>query len=162
MIIGLSTIVVSILWVTLWTLIFAKKNWKSTPIYGSISILLIGLIFLSSTAISKSILWINQGIYTSILLSTKSALFFPIIQILYLGLSCQRRFRAKIAIEMIALPIMRSVPSLMIQGLMIIFGSINAITTYLKIIILIFMVLLVIAGKKMSSKFLDKSFITTN
>ena len=58
----------------------------------------------------------------------------------------QNRFKTKIVTEMIILPLMKIIPSLTTQGLLIAFGSIAAIALYLKILVPILMVLLVLAS----------------
>ena len=57
---------------------------------------------------------------------------------------------------MIALPLMKAVPSLTMQGLLVAFGSIAAIALYLKILVPILMILLVVASYRASLKTLDK------
>lgn len=145
---GYATIAISIIWAVLGTWLILKKGWKTTALYASLSILLGGIIFLS---LSLSLL--NQGIFTGLLTSTTSALFFPLVQILYLYMPYQNRFRTKIVTEMIALPLMKGLPSLTMQGLLVIFGSIAAITLYLKILIPILMILLIIASIRVGSRF---------
>ncbi len=157
--VGSSTVLISILWLVIGTWLLLKKGWRTTAIYGSLSIFMGGLIFLSVNVMTESISWLNQGIYTALLGSTTSALFFPLIQILYLCLPYQMRFRAKVTTEMIALPLMESVPSLTIQGLIVIFGSLSAIAPYIKTLVPIFIVLLIIASVKASSKFSDNSLL---
>ncbi len=146
--VGSATIAISIIWAVLGTWLILKKGWKTTALYASLSILVGGIIFLS---LSSS--WLNHGIFTGLLMSTTFALFFPLIQILYLYMPYQTRFRTKIVTEMIALPLMKGIPSLIMQGLLVIFGSIAAITLYLKILVLSLMVLLIIASKRAGSRF---------
>lgn len=141
-----SIITISIIWAVLGTWLILKKGWKTTALYASLSILVGGIIFLSSLS------WLNQGIFTGLLISSSSALFFPLIQILYLYMPYQYRFRTKIVTEMIALPLMKGIPSLTMQGLLVIFGSIAAITLYLKILVPILMVLLIVASTRAGSK----------
>lgn len=146
--VGSATIAISIIWAVLGTWLILKKGWKTTALFASLSILIGGIIFLS---LSSS--WLNQGIFTGLLTSTTSALFFPLIQILYLYIPYQNRFKTKIVTEMIALPLMKGIPSLTMQGLLIIFESIAAITLYLKIIVSILMALLIIASIRAASRF---------
>lgn len=141
-----GTLIISMIWAVLGTWLILKKGWKTTALYASLSILAGGIIFLS-----LSLSWLNQGIFTGLLISTASTLFFPLIQILYLYIPYQNRFKTQIVTEMIVLPIMKEVPSLTMQGLLVIFGSIAAMTFYLKIIIPILIVLLIIASKRASS-----------
>lgn len=138
---GSSTIGISIIWAVLGTWLILKKGWKTTAMYASLSILVGGIIFLSF-----SLSWLGTGIFNGLLLSTASALLFPLIQILYLHLPYQNRFKTKIVTEMIALPVMKAVPSLTMQGLLVAFGSIATIALYLKIFVLILMALLIIAS----------------
>lgn len=148
--VGSATIAISIIWAVLGTWLILKKGWKTTAIYASLSILLGGSIFLSF-----SLSWLGQGIFNGLLVGTASALFFPLIQILYLYLPYQNRFKTKIVTEMIALPFMKAIPSLTTQGLLVAFGSIAAIALYLKILIAILMVLLIVASYRASLKTLD-------
>jgi AAA family ATP:ADP antiporter len=138
--VGSTTIAISIIWAVLGTWLILKKGWKTTALYASLSILVGGIIFLSF-----SLSWLGQGIFNGLLVGTSSALFFPLIQILYLYLPYQIRFKTKITTEIIALPLMKAVPSLATQGLLVAFGSIAAITLYFKIFVPILMALLVIA-----------------
>ncbi|MCP5491590.1 MAG: hypothetical protein H7A40_00925 [Chlamydiales bacterium] len=149
--IGSATIAISIIWAVLGTCLILKKGWKTTSLYASLSILVGGIIFLS---FSSS--WLGQGVFNGLLLGTASALFFPLIQILYLYLPYQNRFKTKIVTEMIALPLMKAIPSLTMQGLLVAFGSIAAIALYLKILVPILMVLLIIASYRASLKTFDK------
>lgn len=145
-----AIIAISIIWAVLGTWLILKKGWKTTAIYASLSILIGGIIFLSF-----SLSWLGQGIFNGFLVGTASALFFPLIQILYLYLPYQNRFKAKIVTEMIVLPFMKAIPSLTTQGLLVAFGSIAAIALYLKILIPILMVLLIVASYRASLKTLD-------
>ncbi len=149
--VGSAIIAISIIWAILGTWLILKKGWKTTALYASLSILVGGIIFLSF-----SLSWLGQGVLNGLLVGTVSSLFFPLIQILYLYLPYQNRFKTKIVTEMIALPIMKAVPSLTMQGLLVAFGSIAAIAIYLKILVLVLMILLVIASYRASLKTLDK------
>lgn len=143
--VGSATIVISIIWAVLGTWLILKKGWKTTSLYASLSILVGGIIFLSF-----SLSWLGQGVFNGLLVGTASALFFPLIQILYLYLPYQNRFKTKIVTEMIALPIMKAVPSLTTQGLVVAFGSIAAIALYLKILTPVLVVLLIVASYRAS------------
>ncbi len=145
-----ATIAISIIWVILGTWLILKKGWKTTALYASLSILVGGIIFLSS-----SLSWPGLGVFNGLLVTTASFLFFPLTQILYLYLPYQNRFKTKIVTEMIALPIMMAVPSLTTQGLLVTFGSIAAIALYLKILVFILMVLLIVASYRASFKTLN-------
>lgn len=149
--VGSATIAISIIWAVLGTWLILKKGWKTTALYASLSILVGGIIFLS---FSSS--WLGQGVFNGLLVGTAGALFFPLIQILYLYLPYQNRFKTKIVTEMIALPLMKAAPSLTMQGLLVAFGSIAAIAIYLKILVPILMALLVFASYRASRKTLDK------
>jgi hypothetical protein len=72
---------------------------------------------------------------------------------LYLYMPYQNRFRTKIVTEMIALPLMKGIPSLATQWLIVLFGSIAAITLYIKILVPILLVLLIIASIRVGSRF---------
>ncbi len=141
--VGSAIFAISIIWAVLGTWLILKKGWKTTALYASLSILVGGIIFLS-----LSLSWLGQGIFNGLLVGTASALFFPLVQILYLYLPYQNRFKTKIVTEMIALPLMKAVPSLTTQGLLVAFGSIAP--PYLKIFVPILMVLLVIASYRAS------------
>ncbi len=145
--IGAATIAISIIWAVLGTWLILKKGWRTTALYASLSILVGGIIFLS-----LSLSWLGQGVFNGLLVGTASTLFFPLVQILYLYLPYQHRFKTKIVTEMIALPIMKAVPSLTAQGLLVAFGSIAAIALYLKILVPILMVLLIVASYRASPK----------
>lgn len=148
--VGFATLAIFIIWALLGTWLILKKGWKATALFASLSILTGGILFLSLTSS-----WLNQAIFTGLLTSTTSALFFPLIQLLYLCMPYQRRFRTKIVTEMIALPLMKGIPSLTMQGLLVVCGSIAAIALYLKILVLILLVLLILASIRAGSKFSD-------
>lgn len=146
---GSFTILISILWVVLGSWLLRKKSVRTMATYGAVSLLAGGFIYLSSTAITNATSWATHGIYSALLTGTYSALFFPLIQIIYLYFPHQKRFRNKIITEMCALPLMESIPSLAIQGL-IMFGGFAFISVYCKILTVIFMGLLVFASNKLS------------
>jgi AAA family ATP:ADP antiporter len=143
---GLSTIAMSILWAILGTWLILKRGWRITALVGSISVLVGGLIFLGFLLANQSVSWLNQGAMVGLLKGTATALFFPLVQIIYLYMPEQVRFRTKVLTEMVILPLMKSLPSIAIQGLLIIFGSISAVTIYGEIFILILLILLVAAS----------------
>jgi len=157
MTIGTTTMIISILCTVLGTWVLLKKNWRNTILFGSVFALTAGLIFLSSSAFSLSS--IKQGIFVGILASLSSALFFPLIQMLYLHIPPEKRFKTMIAVQMLILPVIKSAPSLTAQGLTVILGSVSLLTTYLQALIPILLLLLVVASVK-SSKFLDQSETT--
>lgn len=144
---GYLTFAVSIIWIVLGTWLIIKKGWKTTSLWAACSILIGGVIFLSC-----SISWLKQGIFNSLLLGTASTLFFPLIQLLYLHLPVQHRFKTKIITEMIPLPLMNALPALAAQGLLMKFGSIAAIAIYLKILSIILMMLIILASYKAYTK----------
>jgi len=150
---GFSTILISLLWLVTGTRLILKKGFKTTILCGVISVLIGGLVYFSLSIADQSVDWFNQGMFTGLLKETTAALFFPLIQMLYLNLPSQARLRTKIVTEMIALPIMTSIPSLLTQGLLIVFGSMSAISLYLNILTLILVGLVVVASRRISSRF---------
>lgn len=155
--VGYSTLAISMIWVVLGTWLILKKGWKTTALSASISIFVGGMIFLSVTS-----LWLNQGIFTGLLISATSVLFFPLIQMLYLYKPYHDRFKTKIMTEMVALPLMKAIPPLTIQGLVVMFGSMPPIIPYLKIFVIGLMGLLVFVSQRLGSRFLDKKLIVIN
>lgn len=151
-----TTLIISILWVILGTWILKKKGWRTAAWSGFLSVIIGGLLFFGFSIGNSSVSWLNQGIFTGVLTTTTSGLFFPLIQILYLYLPFQNRFETKVATEMVALPLMKAIPSLMTQGLIMTFGSLSAAALYLQILVPIFMLLLYIAYKRLGSKFSDR------
>lgn len=124
-------IVVSVLWAVLGTKLIIKSNWRATAVYGSLFVLIGGLIFFSVSAVLKNLSWLNQGVYIAFLTTTKSMLFLPLVQLLYLQLPAQARFRAKITTEMAIIPLMTFVCSLAVQGSTLLAGSVSLVGTYL-------------------------------
>jgi hypothetical protein len=118
--VGSTTLIISVIWAILGTWLVLKKEWKTAALYASISIFVGGIIYLS-----LSPYWISQVICIGLLRGTNSVLFFPLIQMLYLYLPYQNRFKIKIITETIALPIMHNISSLITQGLLFAFGSIR-------------------------------------
>ena len=154
---GGGMIIFSIIWVILGLVILRKKGWRAAAISGCWSIFLGGLLFLGLNSFSDALPWLQAGLYTSLIISTSSALFFPLVQLLYLCLPYQIRFRTKIVTEMIALPIMQSLPSFLVQGIIMALGSLAAAIFYLKILVPVFLLLLLVASRRAGAKFADKS-----
>jgi ATP/ADP translocase len=153
---SVSTVVISVLWVVLGAWLLVNKGWRTTALCGALSILVGGVIFFGASAITGSPSWLYQGIYNGTLASTERVLFFPLVQILYLYIPYQARLRAKIVTEMIALPLVTTIPPLVFQGLLV-FLPMSTITLYLNIpAVFILMVLLVPTIRSISSKFVDK------
>lgn len=157
MVLGSASILFSILWLILGAWILLRKGWKSTALFTSMSILVGSLIFFGEMFLNRSTSLITAGVYNGLLTGTTSILFFPLIQLLYLYLPAKIRFRTKITTEMICLPIITALSPLIMQMLILAFGSLSAITIYLKILPLIFILLLILATKRISSQFTDKT-----
>jgi|GEM_PF-5217885 len=152
MIIGFSGLGFSLIWVVLGTLLILKKGWKFTALTTSISTIIGGIFFLF-----LPITPLNLGIVSGLFEQTTSLVFFSLIQLLYLSLPYQNRFKTKLVTEMIALPIFLAIPTFSIQALFVIFGSMAAISLYLKIIVPLLLALLIVASLRAGSKFENSS-----
>lgn len=148
----ISTIIASALWAVIGTWLLLKKGWRVTAMCSSISILSGGVVFLiiSNTVAPAS--WLSQGIFSGLLTGTATTLFFALVQILYLYLPSQSRFTTKVVTEMIALPLLAGIPSLVTQALLTT-GPLSSLTPIFNILVLILMILLVFASTRASSKF---------
>lgn len=152
---GSSTIAFTILWVVLGTWLILKKGWRTTAILGATSILLGWAISVAISASSESTSWLNQGILNGLLLGTTYALFFPLLQMLYLYLPFKSRLKTKAATELITLPLLQGIPSLATQTLLLTVGSISVLAGYIKLLLVpILMILLLIACWVLGKKFL--------
>ncbi|MDB2613870.1 NTP/NDP exchange transporter [Chlamydiales bacterium] len=144
--VGIATIVFAFFWMGLGTLSLLKKGWKFTAFLGVSSLLIGGAIFLGFTILTEfSLYWLPYGVYSGLLLGTTSALFFPLIQVLYLYLPSNARFRTKVVTEMIFLSLMAVIPTLITQGLLVQLTSINPIAIYLELLTPIALLLLFVA-----------------
>jgi len=148
---SITTLILAILWVVLGTWLILKRGWKTTALWGSLSVLIGGLVYLGFSAV-QSVSWLGQGIFSGLLIGTKSALFFPLIQIAYLILPFQARFRTKVVTEMIALPLMTGTLALVTQLFLLALGSMSVVSIYFKIFIPILLALLVIASRRLGSR----------
>ena len=144
---GYLTLAISIVWIILGSWLIIKKGWKTTSLCAAWSIFIGGIVFLSCP-----LSWLGQGIFNALLLGTASTLLFPLVQILYLHLPVEHRFKTKIITEMIPLPLMKAAPALGAQGLLVSFGSIAAVTVYLKILSFVLMIFLLLASYKTYTK----------
>lgn len=151
-----SELVVSIVWVVLGTWLMKKKGWKITAFFAALSLLVGGFIFLVSYPEIKLMHWLSQGVFTGFLTGTSFALFFPMIQVLYLYMPFQNRFTAKIITELIALPLMISVPNMLTQLSIFRFGSISVISQHFRTLIPFLLVLLLFASRGIGTRFSDK------
>lgn len=150
-----ATVVVALLWTIFGTSLLSKKGWKTTAFYGAMATLIGGLIFVGISAFDRtmsSLPWLSYGVFSGLLKGTSSNLFFPLIQIAYLLIPFQTRFQTKVITEMIAFPLMKSIPLLIVQGVILTFGSVNEILIYLYIFILLLLALLVFASKRIDVK----------
>jgi ATP/ADP translocase len=125
-----SLVFIGILWFILGTWLVLKKGWKTPLKIALVSILLASVLF-----INFAFQPIGQGMFQGFLNGTSVVLFFPFVQLLYLHLPFQRRLKTKVATEMIAVPLMNAAPALILQGLIVILGSIAASTNYVKALI---------------------------
>jgi uncharacterized membrane protein len=91
---SISTLILAILWVVLGTWLILKRGWKTTALWGSLSVLIGGLVYLGF--FSRPISFVaSQGFFSGLLIGTKSALFFPLIQIAYLILPFKLGFEQR-------------------------------------------------------------------
>ncbi|MGK5595512.1 MAG: Npt1/Npt2 family nucleotide transporter [Parachlamydiaceae bacterium] len=154
--IGLSSATTSILWIIMGTWLISKQGWHTTALYGSMSVLMGGLAFLCSSVVTKEAgSWLGQAFFIGLLFGTTSSLFFPLIQIAYLFIPSQTRFRAQILTEMIALPLMKAISLFAVQRMIIMFDSTSAISIYVKMFISILLVLLVVASSVIGKRYKD-------
>lgn len=143
---GKSRIIISILWATFGTWLILKRGWRATALVGSISVLVGGVVFFGFSYANQSVSGINQGVMVGLLKGTATFLFFPLIQIIYLYMPEQVRFRTKVLMEMALLPLMKGIPSIAVPSLLVVFGSMSAVIVYGEIFIFILLILLVAAS----------------
>lgn len=142
-----ATLGVSAIWAILGTWLIVKKGWKATALYASLSILVGSIMFLCAPFSS-----LVQGAFMGLLIGTSNSLFFPLVQLLYLHLPCQNRFKTKVVTEMIALPFIQATSPITVQKLIIGLGSIASAAMYLKGLFLLSVALFFLASCKASPK----------
>lgn len=146
----ISTLVVTILWTLLCSWLILKKGWKTTALFGSISTLVGGFIYLITYY--QPVSWFNQALINGLLTGTVSTLFFPLIQIAYLYLPVSSRFKTKVMTEMLALPLLKIIPFFITTGLFMSFNSMLLVEDYVTLgLTPVMLVLLVVASKRISS-----------
>ncbi len=150
---GTLVMILTLFWAIFGTWMLINKGWKKTLNYGVISIFVGGLAFLALSNLGSTGLLIGQSISRSILVSTTSFLFFPLIQIFYLYLPKEVRFAKKVAVEMVALPLIKVSSSFIIQLLVIAFGSLSACRPYLMILFAFFLGIIYLASRSLRSHF---------
>lgn len=141
---GVVGILFFILWAIVGTMLLIKKGWRTTAISGAASIIAGGALYFASTISAGPTDWLYVGLYNTFFVATSASLFVPLIQILYLSLPAQIRLRAKVITEMIAMPLMTGIPSLAVL--------ITTSALYLKILVVVFLILLIVATKRLVSK----------
>ena len=139
--------VISIILAIIGTYMICKKSWKFVALLATISVLFGAILYFLAPLSS-----VANGIANGLFVSTLSVLFFPLVQILYLHLPYQKRLRTKILTEMIALPLMKAVPSISIQGLIVAMGSLAFLATYIKVIVFILIGLLLYLSLNLGKK----------
>lgn len=144
---GASLLVLSIAWIAIGFWLLQERGWGTTALVGSVSILAASFLYLGHSLGAQNPNWLFHGLFAGLLRSTSTALFFPLAQILYLRLPTATRFNKKVAAELIALPLMKGAPGLLIQVLIVTFGSLNALAFPLKAFSLVLLGLLVLVVK---------------
>ena len=86
--------------------------------------------------------------------STKYSLFDPTKEMAYIPLDQEQKVKGKAAIDVVGARLGKSGGSIIQQGLLVVFGSIAAITPYVAIILMAFIVAWMFAVRSLSRQFL--------
>ena len=144
-----------------------RKSWGFAAILTPIVLLITGVGFFSfimfrdslggfiasigSTPLMLAVLFgAAQNIMSK---SSKYSLFDPTKETAYIPLDPEAKVKGKAAIDVVAARLGKSGVSLLQHGLLIIFGSIAAITPYIAVILLVFIVVWMLAVKSLSKQF---------
>ena len=149
---GSLTFLFTLVWLILGTKVLINQGINKALKYGVAASALGAIAFFTLFNTKDMGLLFGQSISRSILISTTSFLFFPVIQILYLYLPQQVRFQKKVVTEMVAMPIIKSSSSFIIQSLIIAFGSLQAAKPYLLTFFALFIAILYLASRSIDSK----------
>ncbi|MCH9631709.1 MAG: hypothetical protein S4CHLAM6_00260 [Chlamydiae bacterium] len=149
---GSLTVLFTLVWLVLGTKVLVNQGINRALKYGVAASALGAVAFFTLFNTKDIGLLFGQSISKSILISTTSCLFFPVIQILYLYLPQQVRFQKKVVTEMIAMPIIKSSSLFIVQSLIIAFGSLQAAKPYLLTLFALFIAILYLASRSVKSK----------
>lgn len=144
-----------------------RKSWGFAAILTPIVLLLTGIGFFSfimfrdslggfiasigSTPLMLAVLFgAAQNIMSK---SSKYSLFDPTKETAYIPLDPEAKVKGKAAIDVVAARLGKSGGSILQQGLLVIFGSIAAITPYIAVILLVFIVVWIFAVRSLSKQF---------
>ncbi len=150
---GTLTMLFTLAWLVLGTKVLVNQGISRAIKYGVTASIFGAVVFFALFNTKDMGLLFGQSISRSILISTTSCLFFPVIQILYLYLPQQVRFQKKVVTEMVAMPIIKSSSSFIIQSLIIAFGSLQATKPYLLTFFALFIAILYLASRSIDSRF---------
>ena len=150
---GPTTVAFSLCWVFLGSWLIRRRGWTATATGTAIFIWIatIGLF----TLINAS--WLSKVLSYALFTSAASALFFPLVQMLYLHLPSKNRFSVKIGTELVVFRLLASLPSYAAQVLIVALGSIAAASPWLKQLAIGLALLMVLACKRAGSKYSDSA-----
>ncbi|MCP5469924.1 MAG: hypothetical protein H7A36_05405 [Chlamydiales bacterium] len=117
--IGVGTLVLSLVWAFLGTFFYMKRGWRSAALFGALAVLMTGFF---------PKMWMSHAL----LMATSSALFFPLVQILFRGVELKKRFFVQVVTQLLLLPLFKMLPSLAQQGLIVKLGSLAATAPYIR------------------------------
>jgi AAA family ATP:ADP antiporter len=115
------------------TFVLQRKGWRFTAFLTPFAVFAIILLF--GLGIAFNFYPLQLGTITQILTNgLNMGLLFPLIQMVYLSIHKESRFKTQLWAELLIAPFFLGVAPLIMQGLLVLFGTVSAISPYLLIL----------------------------
>lgn len=148
--------------------VLRRKGWGFTAAITPVVLLITGTLFFSFVLFRESLLGYIAVIGTSPLMlavifgaaqnimskSAKYSLFDPTKEMAYIPLDQESKVKGKAAVDVVGARLGKSGGSLIQQGLLVVFGTIGAITPYVAVILFFIIAAWIVAARMLSKQFL--------